>query len=300
MECAVHAHRSTITRSPFQPPPFPSPLPRGGCRHRGPEKRLQLSSFSIRSKEVRLSVPPPSFPSISAPRPHSPSTQPLCLPLQMASFLKCPVCREVYDSDRLTPRLLTCGHSVCTSCLSRMLDAGAIVCPIDQTRTQTPAATELPKNLALLDLIPAQEAPRDGPASAQEPSPAGDAPPETTATATATTATPPASSGVVCAVHNEPTKVFDTLCGRPVCLMCVALEHSGHTFIPLEDAGEFLQGQTRTSVTSLHERAARVGEASRRVRDHLANLQQKTDACAQNIKGYFAKVRTEERNRAWR
>ena len=70
--------------------------------------------------------------------------------------LECPVCCESFDGHDVSPRLLSCGHSFCTSCLERLLAADdKITCPTCRVEVNVPQAgvAGLPKNWALLSLI---------------------------------------------------------------------------------------------------------------------------------------------------
>jgi hypothetical protein len=79
--------------------------------------------------------------------------------------LECGVCFEAFDHDEMIPRLLKCGHTFCTSCLSTLLktDAhgggdggggGGIRCPNDRLMTLCTSVAQLPPNYSLLDCLP--------------------------------------------------------------------------------------------------------------------------------------------------
>jgi hypothetical protein len=74
----------------------------------------------------------------------------------MAQEFSCCICTENYDDTVRCPRVLRCGHSLCQTCLNRLLRCpGAKACP-ECRRAITPNRTaDFPKNFALLQLLPA-------------------------------------------------------------------------------------------------------------------------------------------------
>ena len=42
---------------------------------------------------------------------------------------ECSICYEGYNDEKKCPRLLSCGHSFCSSCLERLLHGNSIYCP---------------------------------------------------------------------------------------------------------------------------------------------------------------------------
>jgi zinc-RING finger domain len=65
------------------------------------------------------------------------------------SHAECPVCLNAY----LDPRLLSCGHTLCRTCVCRLLDAGRVVCPMCRQTTQCEGLDSLKTNFALLSII---------------------------------------------------------------------------------------------------------------------------------------------------
>lgn len=52
--------------------------------------------------------------------------------------LECGVCNESYSTDgRCTPKVLHCGHTVCSSCCRKMCKNGGLKCPFDRQWTYT-------------------------------------------------------------------------------------------------------------------------------------------------------------------
>ncbi|EFO21741.1 hypothetical protein LOAG_06746 [Loa loa] len=74
--------------------------------------------------------------------------------------LECALCHESYSSEIRTPRVLHgCGHTVCHTCCSALVDVSApiaqVVCPFDRTVTllAEPCVLSLKKNFALIEII---------------------------------------------------------------------------------------------------------------------------------------------------
>ncbi|KAM0854136.1 hypothetical protein ACQ4PT_050595 [Festuca glaucescens] len=97
---------------------------------------------------------------------------------------ECPVCLSPFDDASVVPRVLPCGHSLCGSCISSLPPASAsaaaasLRCPLCSqcvpfSRALGPSS--LPKNLALLSLLPSL--PNPSPARAAAAGAASAAPP---------------------------------------------------------------------------------------------------------------------------
>ncbi|VDK88646.1 unnamed protein product [Onchocerca ochengi] len=74
--------------------------------------------------------------------------------------LECALCHESYAAEIRTPRVLHgCGHTVCQTCCSALVDLSApiaqVVCPFDRTVTllTEPCVFSLKKNYALIEII---------------------------------------------------------------------------------------------------------------------------------------------------
>ncbi|XP_038894417.1 uncharacterized protein LOC120083012 [Benincasa hispida] len=77
-------------------------------------------------------------------------------------FPECPVCLQTYDGESTVPRVLSCGHSACGSCLENLPRRfpETIRCPACNVLVKFPSegASALPKNIDLLRLRPGQNA----------------------------------------------------------------------------------------------------------------------------------------------
>ncbi|GKU87756.1 hypothetical protein SLEP1_g2101 [Rubroshorea leprosula] len=79
--------------------------------------------------------------------------------MELSELPECPVCLQPYDGEYTIPRVLTCGHTACESCLSNLPQKfpQAIRCPACTVVVKLPpqGPSLLPKNIDLLRLITA-------------------------------------------------------------------------------------------------------------------------------------------------
>ncbi len=68
-------------------------------------------------------------------------------------MLLCPRCSTRFDEQKLCPRLLACGHSVCTACLGVLVEAVSPVCPACSNPLSAKSVHAYPKHLAVLDAL---------------------------------------------------------------------------------------------------------------------------------------------------
>ena len=67
---------------------------------------------------------------------------------------ECSICFEHYNDQSKCPRLLSCGHSFCSSCLERLLHGNTIDCPTCRNPDAVPTGVDgLLTNFALLDIV---------------------------------------------------------------------------------------------------------------------------------------------------
>jgi hypothetical protein len=68
--------------------------------------------------------------------------------------LKCSICKDHYNENEKTPRLLTkCGHTYCEECLNLMIkENNQIKCHEDDILYED-SINDLPKNMILIKLI---------------------------------------------------------------------------------------------------------------------------------------------------
>ena len=179
---------------------------------------------------------------------------------------ECSICFEHYNDQSKCPRLLSCGHSFCSSCLERLLHGNTIDCPTCRNPGAIPTGMEgLLKNFALLEIV--SDTPKENVGSntgSHDCEACGEKHPANfccldckenmckTAAQIHTRnkasrdhqvvsleeleAKPQlASVSLICQKHNDKFWFFDEKCGHAVCRECVTLENLGHLCLPLAE-----------------------------------------------------------------
>ncbi|GMR39108.1 hypothetical protein PMAYCL1PPCAC_09303, partial [Pristionchus mayeri] len=62
------------------------------------------------------------------------------------------ICSENFDSVKIIPRLLECGHTFCEVCIYSMSVDFKVICPNCKIVTLLPTGKTLPKNFAMISL----------------------------------------------------------------------------------------------------------------------------------------------------
>ena len=76
----------------------------------------------------------------------------------MENIIECSICLERYDKKEKLPRILTCGHTFCTSCLIKIKENNKpdnkIKCPLDsKLEADKNSIEEIPINRVIVDLL---------------------------------------------------------------------------------------------------------------------------------------------------
>ena len=76
----------------------------------------------------------------------------------MENIIECSICLEKYDKKEKLPRILTCGHTFCTSCLLKIKEKNKpdnkIKCPLDlKLEADKISIEEIPINRVIVDLL---------------------------------------------------------------------------------------------------------------------------------------------------
>ena len=76
----------------------------------------------------------------------------------MENIIECSICLERYDKKEKLPRILTCGHTCCTSCLIKIKEKNKpdnkIKCPLDsKLEADKNSIEEIPINRVIVDLL---------------------------------------------------------------------------------------------------------------------------------------------------
>lgn len=69
------------------------------------------------------------------------------------SIPQCPVCCHTYNLEKGTPKTLSCGHSVCSECLPKLIKKSSVVCPECRKVTNASDPGQIPINVALVRVI---------------------------------------------------------------------------------------------------------------------------------------------------
>ena len=178
---------------------------------------------------------------------------------------QCSICFERYNNKNKCPRLLSCGHRFCSSCLESLIHDKTVDCPTCRNTCAVPTGVEgLLKNFALLDivddtleecvgstgLIDCEACDEKHPANfcclyckkkmcktaAQFHTRNKTSRDHKVVSLKELEANPHAFVSLICQKHNDKFRFFDEKCGQVVCRECVALEHFGHECLPLDIA----------------------------------------------------------------
>ena len=236
--------------------------------------------------------------------------------------LECSICCERFDEEKLCPRLLSCGHSFCSSCLEKLFLEYAINCPTCRSAVSVPAGvTGLPKNFALLDVLQATpQTPADSngdlrlcevcddekhPATSccldcQEDMCKNVARWHTRQKATREhrvvslkelKANPKlATIPLFCPEHNEQYRFFDEECNHVVCRDCVTLKHNGHKCLSLAEAASKYRQEMEALATKASTHADEIKAAEARVAAVSLDLNTAYKKQTAQIKGAFKEV----------
>ena len=226
-------------------------------------------------------------------------------------FLECPICCEQFNESDRCPRMLSCGHTFCSSCLERLLHGNTIDCPTCKTTVNvTSGVAGLVKNFALLSIVNASPKRRVTESQGEGYSEIcsfcdDDKHPATShcldckedmcadavrwhyrnkasgdhrIVSLEQLKTNPglAAISIFCSDHKDSKfRYFDEDCGHLVCIDCVALTHNGHNCLSLADAAKKYQQKMEVLVTtaSTYVEEFKAAEARvLRVRDDLNNI----------------------------
>lgn len=70
------------------------------------------------------------------------------------SSLACPICYEFFDQEEHIPKILiACGHTVCSCCLTNLLNPINAVCPFDKRNIEKKEVKDFPLNYALVQML---------------------------------------------------------------------------------------------------------------------------------------------------
>lgn len=235
---------------------------------------------------------------------------------------ECSICYEVFDGQAHCPRLLSCGHTLCSRCIDRLIKENAINCPT--CRNTVPVATgaaALPKNFALLDILENRpknsneqtEGSRMCETCEEEQHPAssccldckedmcGDAArfhsrqkatrDHHVVSLKELKANPNLAAVVVfCPEHNDRYRHFDEDCGHAICADCLAHKHNGHRLSSLAEAASKYRKDIVGLTTTVSFRAKEIKTAEATAEVVSLQLKQEYEKQAAQIRGIFEEV----------
>lgn len=113
----------------------------------------------------------------------------------MESIIECIVCLENYNSLEKLPLILTCGHTLCKECVTKINATSSVIkCPIDR-KTEPKASKQLTVNYAILQVLNLHK------------------------------------SGIpsreICSLHSQAITLICKTCNTNCCYKCIRT-HSGH------------------------------------------------------------------------
>ena len=161
----------------------------------------------------------------------------------------------LYDDKKKCPRLLSCGHNFCSSCLETLLHDNTIVCPTCGVVTSVPIGVQ---GLTLLDC--GKEEHKTG--------------------------------SPHCPEHNDQEfRFFDEDCSRVICRDCHTLKHNGHKCVTLAEAASKYRKEMEAHVTKASSQAEKIKAAEAEVKKAAAFMKKASDERRAEMQGFFRAVR---------
>ena len=235
---------------------------------------------------------------------------------------ECSICLEGYNDKAKFPRMLSCGHSFCSSCLERLLYGNTIRCPTCRSLIVVPTGVAgLSKNFDLLKIVdnqPKQAAKNTG---RQVCEPCDKKHPATfccldckenmcdtaaqihkssklsrdhrVVTFKELKANPQlAFASVRCPEHNDQEfRFFDEDCGFVICRDCATLNHNGHKCVALAEAASKYRKEMEGLVTKASSQAEKIKAAEAQVRRASVSMNEACEEQRAELQGSFGEVR---------
>ena len=169
-------------------------------------------------------------------------------PHSLELLLQCQVCFEEFEKEgEHVPRILPCSHTLCHTCIGRLIRRNAIQCP--ECREKHEAKNEeqsFPQNKYLLTQIKRK--------STQE--------------------QPKAYEFRKCEEHGKELNLFclDPVCKEPICRTCLRTKHKRHDVIEIEEQQkDVLIGKVVTIQMNLETKVKMLSEVKRNI-DEKTNM----------------------------
>ncbi|MCJ8742045.1 hypothetical protein PDJAM_G00077720 [Pangasius djambal] len=171
----------------------------------------------------------------------------------------CPVCYDIFSD----PVLLSCGHSVCKTCLQQCWETKkSLECPICRRKSST---LELPLNLALKKLCESFLQSRHHRSSVP--------------------------SDGLCKLHNEKLKLFCLEDQQPVCVVCQTSKiHKNHEFCPMDEVLYDIKEELRAALDPLRESQTLLETAKQNYNRAALHIKSQAQCTERQIKKEFEKL----------
>ncbi|XP_067114448.1 E3 ubiquitin-protein ligase TRIM32 [Osmerus mordax] len=145
----------------------------------------------------------------------------------MREVLECPICLETYNQDKMRPKLLQCGHTICRQCLEKLLAStiNGVRCPFCSKVSRMSSISQLADNLTVLKILDC----------------------------TSSSKTAVALMCKTC--HNRLPRHYCCDCGTVLCDLCKGEGHQqqGHSVQPIKAAAEQLRKELGGKLAALRE-----------------------------------------------
>lgn len=237
---------------------------------------------------------------------------------------QCSICFERYNdyNKNKCPRLLSCGHSFCSSCLESLVHDKTVDCPTCRNQCAVPTGVEgLLKNFALLDivddtleecvgrtgLLDCEACDKKHPANfsclyckkmmcktaAQFHTRNKASCDHRVVSLEEMKANPQlAFLSVYCPEHNDQEfRYFDEDCGHVICIDCHNLNHNGHKCVTLAEAASKYREEMEALVTKASSQAEKIKAAEADVKKAAAFMKKASDERRAEMQGFFSEVR---------
>eukprot|EP00300_Choanocystis_sp_HF-7_P017163 c19646_g4_i1.p1 GENE.c19646_g4_i1~~c19646_g4_i1.p1 ORF type:complete len:726 (+),score=132.78 c19646_g4_i1:13-2190(+) len=178
--------------------------------------------------------------------------------------MACPQCNTAFDLEGHCPRILSCGHHFCASCLSGMCSGGTIRCPRDRRQTPVPNGIgDLALNLPALQQQLSGNYPQND-----------------------------AKLCELCGVHELATHFCD-ICEQYMCKTAAGAHK--RLRVTQDHVLQDIQGTIRTEVRGLVPKAKEVEvvgrQALKQVQDRIATVKRNDQETRAYIEQYFGELR---------
>ena len=166
----------------------------------------------------------------------------------LADMLSCQVCLEEFEEEgNHTPRIFSCLHTVCESCIKKMIKENKLGCP--ECRTEHRAEKKeksFPQNKYLLVQIRRRKEETNG--------------------------------NEKCKNHGKELSAFCRICQENICISCVRKDHEGHDWIEIEEREKEALVQEVTNIRkNLEEKLEMISKV-------VEDVDKKTDSCVKELK----------------